>query len=80
MLTDEEKQQVDVDGETKYAPCSPGDPEAQEMTFTGLKDNEIAVPLVELRDVVKALKNSTPTSNTKSLGKYAEWADAREID
>ncbi|SPN99214.1 probable vacuolar sorting protein VPS4 [Cephalotrichum gorgonifer] len=69
---------VDVDGQKKYAPCSPGDPEAVEMSLSSIKDTELAVPLVEFRDVVKALKDSAPTSNAKSLEKYVEWANARE--
>ena len=70
--------QIDIDGEKKYAPCSPGDPQAKEMAFLSIKDEELAVPLVETRDVVKALREAHPTSNKESLKKYVEWANTKE--
>lgn len=69
-----------VDGEQKYAPCSPGDPQAMEMSFLNINDKELAVPLVEARDVVKALRESHPTSNKESLSRYTEWADTKGGD
>lgn len=69
--------QVNVDGQKKYAPCSPGDPDAIEMAFLSIKDEELAVPLVEARDVVKALRESHPTSSAESLAKYREWANTK---
>ncbi|CAI4215583.1 unnamed protein product [Parascedosporium putredinis] len=62
-----------VDGAQRYTPCSPGDPEALEMSYLDIKDDELATPLVELRDVIKALKQSHPTSTPESLHKYIEW-------
>lgn len=62
-----------IDGAQKYTPCSPGDPEALEMSYLDIKDEELATPLVELRDVIKALKQSHPTSTPESLQKYVEW-------
>ncbi|PKS08446.1 hypothetical protein jhhlp_005076, partial [Lomentospora prolificans] len=44
---------VMIDGAQKYTPCSPGDPEALEMSYLDIKDEELATPLVELRDVIK---------------------------
>ena len=51
-----------------------------EMSFLNINDKELAVPLVEARDVVKALRESHPTSNKESLARYAEWADTKGGD
>ena len=80
MLTGTVGKKVEIDGAKKYAPCSPGDPEAREMAFLSIKDEELAVPLVEARDVVKALRESHPTSNKSSLEKYTEWANTKGAD
>ncbi|MBE3043224.1 hypothetical protein IMZ48_11760 [Candidatus Bathyarchaeota archaeon] len=48
------------------------------MAFLSIKDEELAVPLVETRDVVKALREAHPTSNKESLKKYVEWANTKE--
>ena len=48
-----------------------------EMAFLSIKDEELAVPLVEARDVVKALREAHPTSNSEALTKYKEWANTK---
>lgn len=50
------------------------------MSFLNINDTELAVPLVEARDVVKALRESHPTSNKESLSRYIEWADTKGGD
>ncbi|OBT51706.1 hypothetical protein VE04_05878 [Pseudogymnoascus sp. 24MN13] len=53
---------VDVDGAEKLTPCSPGDQGAIEMSWTEVdRDALLEHPLL-LKDFVKAVKSSRPTS------------------
>ena len=62
-----------VDGEQKYTPCSPGDPEAEEMTWEAVKSEELLEPHVDLKDFLKAIKSSRPTVADVDLKRNEEW-------
>jgi vacuolar protein-sorting-associated protein 4 len=64
---------VEVDGTTKWTPCSPGDPSAQEKSWTDLNGDELLEPPLRVRDFVKAIKSSRPTVSGDDLTKNAEW-------
>ncbi|KAF2737959.1 vacuolar protein sorting-associated protein-like protein VPS4 [Polyplosphaeria fusca] len=61
------------DGKEKWTPCSPGDPEAKEMSWTELDGDNLAEPPLRARDFVKAIKASRPTVSKDDLSRNAEW-------
>lgn len=64
---------VTVDGQEKWTPCSPGDPAAQEKTWTELDGDQLLEPQLRVRDFVKAIKASRPTVSKEDLTKSADW-------
>ncbi|KAK5662211.1 hypothetical protein OQA88_8116 [Cercophora sp. LCS_1] len=66
------KKVMDGDQE-KLTPCSPGDPDAIEMTWEKVSTDELLEPLVEKKDFIKAIKSSRPTVSEVDLKKNEEW-------
>jgi vacuolar protein-sorting-associated protein 4 len=64
---------VQVDGQTKWTPCSPGDPQAVEKSWTELDGDELLEPPLRVRDFIKAIKGSRPTVSSEDLSRNAEW-------
>ncbi|KAK4176858.1 P-loop containing nucleoside triphosphate hydrolase protein [Triangularia setosa] len=64
---------VMVDGKKRMTPCSPGDPEAIEMTWEGVEGEELLEPMVEKKDFIKAIKSSRPTVSQVDLERNEEW-------
>ncbi|EPE05195.1 vacuolar sorting atpase [Ophiostoma piceae UAMH 11346] len=64
---------VVVDGVRKLTPCSPGEPDAIEMTWDDITPEELLEPLVELKDFIKAIKASRPTVSKEDLNRNSEW-------
>ncbi|KAF3047566.1 Vacuolar protein sorting-associated protein 4 [Didymella heteroderae] len=64
---------VQVDGAQKWTPCSPGDPQAVEKSWTELDGDELLEPPLKVRDFIKAIKGSRPTVSGEDLSKNAEW-------
>ncbi|KAK3321694.1 P-loop containing nucleoside triphosphate hydrolase protein [Apodospora peruviana] len=64
---------VMVDGTEKLTPCSPGDPEAIEMTWESVESEKLLEPLVEKKDFLKAIKTSRPTVSDVDLKRNEEW-------
>jgi vacuolar protein-sorting-associated protein 4 len=64
---------VDVNGETKWTPCSPGDPNAQEKSWTDLDGDQLLEPPLKVRDFIKAIKASRPTVSKEDLTRSADW-------
>jgi vacuolar protein-sorting-associated protein 4 len=63
-----------MDGDKqKLTPCSPGDPEALEMTWEAVPSEELLEPLVERKDFIKAIKSSRPTVSDVDLKRNEEW-------
>lgn len=55
------------------SPCSPGDPEAQEMSWTQVDGTKLKEPIITYNDFLKSLRTTRPTVNQKDLDKYVEW-------
>lgn len=66
------KKVMDGDHE-KLTPCSPGDPDALEMTWEHVKSEDLLEPLVEKKDFIKAIKSSRPTVSQVDLERNEEW-------
>jgi len=64
---------IEVDGKQKWTPCSPGDPQAKEMSWTELEGDQLAEPPLRVKDFVKAIKASRPTVSKEDLNRSAEW-------
>lgn len=62
-----------VDGKEKLTPCSPGDPQALEMTWEAVDSEALLEPLVEKKDFIKAIKSSRPTVSEVDLKRNEEW-------
>lgn len=56
-------------------PCSPGDPEAIEMTWLEVDGEKLAVPPVTMKDVLKSLATSKPTVNEEDLDKLKKFTE-----
>lgn len=54
-------------------PCSPGDPDAIEMTWTDVEGAKLKEPVITVHDFVKSLRTTRPTVNQKDLDKYIQW-------
>lgn len=57
----------------KLTPCSPGDPEAIEMTWTDITAEELQEPDLTIKDFLKAIQTSRPTVNDEDLRKQEEF-------
>ena len=64
---------VGVDGAMKWTPCSPGDAQAQEKSWTDIEGDELLEPPLRVRDFIKAIKASRPTVSKDDLSKNSEW-------
>ncbi|KAF2751649.1 vacuolar protein sorting-associated protein-like protein VPS4 [Sporormia fimetaria CBS 119925] len=64
---------VMLDGKQKWTPCSPGDPQAKEMSWTDLDGEDLAEPPLRLKDFMRAIKASRPTVSKEDLQRNSEW-------
>ncbi|KAK9885765.1 hypothetical protein WA026_013636 [Henosepilachna vigintioctopunctata] len=54
-------------------PCSPGDPDAIEMSWSELEGDKLAEPPVTMNDILKSLATSKPTVNEEDLVKLQKF-------
>ena len=64
-----------MDGKERLTPCSPGEPDAQEMTWNDVASEALLEPLVDYKDFVKAIKVSRPTVSQDDLKRNADWTN-----
>ncbi|CAB4253919.1 similar to Saccharomyces cerevisiae YPR173C VPS4 AAA-ATPase involved in multivesicular body (MVB) protein sorting [Maudiozyma barnettii] len=65
---------VSEDSDTKlYTPCSPGDPEAEELSWISIEADELKEPELTIKDFLKAIKTTRPTVNDEDLRKQEEF-------
>lgn len=64
---------VTVDGQKRVTPCSPGEPDAMEMTWEEVDTDELLEPIVDFKDFVKSVKSSRPTVSQEDLKRNSEW-------
>ncbi|KKF94369.1 Vacuolar protein sorting-associated protein 4 [Ceratocystis platani] len=67
--------ELTIDGKRRLTPCSPGDPEAREMTYNDIESDELLAPHVEVKDFRMALKDSHPTVAQDDVAKQIEWTN-----
>lgn len=64
---------VDFKGEQKLMPCSPGDQGAQEMNWMQVDPEQVAEPILTMKDFLKAVQKARPTVNHEDIAKQVEW-------
>ncbi|KAK0213688.1 P-loop containing nucleoside triphosphate hydrolase protein [Armillaria fumosa] len=57
----------------KWTPCSPGDPDAVEKTWSELESHELKEPQLKLNDFLKSLETVRPTVSEADTRQHAEW-------
>ncbi|KAI8065933.1 P-loop containing nucleoside triphosphate hydrolase protein [Gongronella butleri] len=56
-------------------PCSPGDPEAQEMTWVDIEPDQLLEPELTVRDFFKAVQSSRPTVNSDDIQQHIKFTN-----
>ncbi|KAF4562451.1 AAA ATPase family protein [Pleurotus pulmonarius] len=57
----------------KWTPCSPGDPDAVEKSWTDVASDELVEPPLRLPDFLKSLASVRPTVTEADIKKHQEW-------
>jgi len=57
----------------KWTPCSPGDPDAEERSWTDIEGDELHEPPLKMSDFLKSLDNVKPTVTEANIRKHDEW-------
>lgn len=65
--------QIDVDGQQKWTPCSPGDPAGVEKTWATIESDELLEPPLKLADFLKSLDTVRPTVTAEDIKKHEQW-------
>ncbi|KFZ49886.1 Vacuolar protein sorting-associated protein 4B, partial [Podiceps cristatus] len=58
-----------------FTPCSPGDPEAIEMTWMDVPGDKLLEPHVSMADMVRSLASTKPTVNEQDLEKLKKFTE-----
>ncbi len=56
-----------------YTPCSPGDPKAEEKSWTNIGSDELLEPELVYNDFQRAASTVRPSVNASDLEKYVNW-------
>ncbi|XP_038070101.1 vacuolar protein sorting-associated protein 4B-like [Patiria miniata] len=56
-------------------PCSPGHPQAFEMTWLNVPGEKLAEPKITVKDLQKSLDHIKPSVNVDDLGKYVKFTE-----
>lgn len=57
----------------KWTPCSPGDPDAVEKSWTQVESDELQEPPLRFTDFVKSLESVRPTVSEDDIRRHDEW-------
>jgi vacuolar protein-sorting-associated protein 4 len=60
-------------GDTKWTPCSPGDSEAVEKTWTDIDSDELLEPPLKIADFLKSLATVRPTVTEADIKRHDQW-------
>ena len=73
VLSATHSKQVQAEAEIKWTPCSPGDPEAEEKSWTDIESNELQEPPLKLADFLKSLSSTRPTVTADDIKRHEQW-------
>lgn len=65
---------------TKLTPCSPGDPQAIEKSWTDIEQNELQEPPLTVNDFLRAISIVRPTVNADDIKRHVEWTQDAGAD
>lgn len=57
------------------SPCSPGDPDAVETNWMGIKGEDLLEPKVDMNDMLRALANCRPTVGEEDLKEFVKFTE-----
>ncbi|KAJ6459515.1 AAA-domain-containing protein [Mycena sanguinolenta] len=57
----------------KWTPCSPGDPEAVEKSWTDIDSDELLEPPLRVADFLKSLSSTRPTVTESDIQRHDQW-------
>lgn len=59
----------------KWTPCSPGDPDAIEKSWSDVESDELLEPPLRMGDFVRAISQVRPTVTEGDITKHVEWTN-----
>ena len=65
----------DEPNKMKWTPCSPGDHDAVEKTWTEVDSDELVEPALRVNDFLKALSKTRPTVSPDDIRKHEDWTN-----
>ncbi|KAF8972522.1 AAA-domain-containing protein [Flammula alnicola] len=76
------KQVEDPDGSPamKWTPCSPGDPDAIEKSWSDIGSDELLEPPLKLADFLKSLDSTRPTVTEADIKRHEDWTKESGAD
>ncbi|KAF7306243.1 AAA-domain-containing protein [Mycena indigotica] len=60
-------------GDGKWTPCSPGDPDAVEKSWTDVDSDELQEPPLKVGDFLKSLSSTRPTVTEADIKRHDDW-------
>jgi vacuolar protein-sorting-associated protein 4 len=57
----------------KWTPCSPGDPEAVEKSWSEIDSDELLEPPLKIADFLKSLSTVRPTVTDADVRRHEQW-------
>ncbi|WFD05944.1 Vacuolar protein sorting-associated protein 4 [Malassezia vespertilionis] len=63
-----------------YTPCSPGDPDAMEMTWADVASDDLLEPKLVLSDFLKAIQTIRPSVTPADIAKHLEFTQEAGVE
>lgn len=76
MVGDPEKDEV----VQKLTPCSPGDPEAEEKSWTDVDSDELLEPPLRVGDFLQSIASTRPSVAADDVKKHIDWTNESGAD
>jgi vacuolar protein-sorting-associated protein 4 len=64
----------------KLTPCSPGDPEAEERSWTDVESDELLEPPLRIGDFLQSIASTRPSVAADDIKKHIEWTNESGAD
>lgn len=60
---------------TQWTPCSPGDRDAVEKTWSDVESDELVEPPLRMNDFIRAAESVRPTVTHDDIRRHEEWTN-----
>lgn len=57
----------------KWTPCSPGNPDAVEKSWSEVESDELVEPPLKIQDFIKSLESTRPTVTEADIKRHDDW-------